>query len=695
MATNNQLFIPWREHPLQSLEDRSKVLDPLLRAMLNTRTKDREQLLLKASISSLHRMVRSTSADFAILALPDGHHKLKLRQCVIAEERPTSSPSSERLSGLVSECVEDVCLESLETFVRTLVSDKSSTPLRLWSSKITDLGAIALVGGAGSPTLEEQSIPKILENLLSCFDRICSMAGTGLDGVEKSYVLARLARLKCVRIAEDFHLDPLLLHSLPAERISALKILPIRAEAEGLVVAISDPLNTDALREFELTIGRQVKTKLVVPAADIDRIVKQLESLSYDSGLREQIHQKYGRPNQKPLDTVVESKLAAVGELVNALVARAYFAGASDIHFEPQHEYMAVRFRIDGICRLVDQLPRAVHPELINRLKVMAELDITRHSIPQDGRIEFRRYCPEIDIDLRVAIAPMRYGESVVLRIIDRTIINMSLEKLGFIDKGLETYKSWLARPHGMIIHAGPTGSGKSISLFAALAALKSTQIKIVTAEDPIEYTLEGINQLEIRPKAGLTFASALRSFVRLDPDVILLGEMRDAETAQVAFMAALAGPRLFTTLHASDSLATIPRLQQLGIDTYHIAYSLLGICAQRLLRRLCICKKQSPATDDEKMILRTYKFDDSEPIFRPGACEICDFTGFKGRIGAYELLTCTGEVQHLIASDADLREIQAGAQAAKLCTLREAALAHVIDGITAFEEVARVIGLY
>jgi type IV pilus assembly protein PilB len=689
---DGQTLFPWREDELQSLEDSSRILDPLLRAMLNNRARNRQELLLKSVTSSSQRLLKVSRAAMALIALPNDHGALEMSQSVVSDEMPDLGINAELFDSVIKKADIEFSNNGLEMLIAEL-GDKSQTPLSLLLHSETAAGSITLIRGREEPGLNEKTLRRILDNQLSCFGRVLSSAEPRLDAIERSYFLARLARLDFIRITEDYHLDPLLLRSLGAERISTLKIIPLRAEAEGLVVALADPLDTDTLREFELAIGRHVKTKLVVPPSDIERVVIQLKALSYDSVVRDEIIQKYA-PSRVQNIKVVTRKLTPISELVNVLVGQAYFSGASDIHFEPQQDHIVVRFRIDGVCRVVDKLPKAAQAELINRLKIMAGLDITVQRVPQDGRLEFRHYCPEIDIDLRLAVAPMRYGESIVMRLIDRTVISLSLEDLGYLKESLATYRTWLAKPHGMIIHAGPTGSGKSISVFAALTALKSPQIKIVTAEDPIEYTLEGINQLEVKAKAGLTFASALRSFVRLDPDIILLGEMRDAETAQVAFMAALAGPRLFTTLHANDSLAAIPRLRQLGVDTYHIAYSMLGICSQRLLRRLCICKRPAQATAEERALLKRCDFDENSPIYRPGACKTCDFTGFKGRIGAYELLTCEGEVQRLISTEAELSQIGAEARLSNSCTLIQAAVSHVVDGVTAFKEVARVIGL-
>lgn len=661
-----------------------------MRALLNERSRDRS-VALKALASSLRRLLTAFSgagARLVVSALADGDSGLKVVHAVTDRDSTKLSTAAAELKGF------ELSAAPHDSLLAELGARADGLSVVMGSAVLVGAGGfIAILGDEAGPSSEER-LGQSLENLASCMSRALRTEKQPLDEIERAYLLARLARLRFERLDDQRTLDPVLLRSLGAERISAAGIVPLRAEPEGLVVALADPLDAENLRAFELATGRQVRTRIVVPRSDVDRVVLQLKGLSYDQGVRSAVFQQYRHDPAGEQVELPESE-APITRLVVELVGRAYLSGASDIHIEPQRDALMIRFRIDGICRVVDRLPLNAHAALINRFKIMAELDIAEHRVPQDGRVVFRRYCPEMDIGLRVAIAPMSFGECAVIRIIDRSGVTLPLDQLGFSSHGLAIYRGWLERPHGMIIHAGPTGSGKSISLFAALASLNSPQIKIVTAEDPIEYSLDGINQLEIRPKAGLTFSRALRSFVRLDPDVILLGEMRDQETASAAFGASLAGPRLLTTLHANDSLAALPRLRQLGVDTYHIAYALRGICAQRLLRKLCICRREVSASDEERAHLLRFGYDGAALVYAPGACELCDFTGYKGRIGAYELLTCSGEIQRLIAQNADLSEIDRAIQKTDFCSLTEAALAHVVSGRSSFEEVRRVVGFH
>lgn len=692
LANPTSLFIPCRESPVMALEEQGRVLDPLLRVLLKERSRGR-RTIAKAAGSSLRRLLEACGGHLAALSLsaPGKESGDEGAPIIEAIAPPGSELGPEQLATLVERLSSSKDAVELARVLTETSAGDHTKPLRLLGDIHSATGRLALAGAEDCA----EPVERCLENLGSCLDRALAPDAPPLDDIERAYLLARLARLPFQRLGDGVELDPVLLRSLGAERIRDLGTVPLRAELDGLVIALTDPLDTERVRAFELSTGRQVKSRVVIPARDLERVVANLDGLSTDSGARSAVLRQYAEVRSAAPETMEDTPIA---RLVVELVGRAYLGGASDIHIEPQRDALIVRFRIDGICRVVDRLPRSVHAALLNRLKVMAGLDITEHRLPQDGRVVFRDFCPDMDIGLRVAIAPMCYGESLVLRLIDRSGTTLPMESLGFSEHGLKTYREWLARPHGMIIHAGPTGSGKSISLFAALASLQSPRIKIVTAEDPIEYTLEGINQLEVRPKAGLGFLSALRSFVRMDPDVILLGEMRDSETAEVAFSASLAGPRLLTSVHATDSLATIPRLRRLGVDTYHIAYALRGVCAQRLLRRLCLCRKAVRPSDIERALLGRFGLDlglDAEAtVYEPGACEVCDFSGYKGRIGAYELLTCHGEVQRLIARDADIATIERAILDTGFVSLLEAALAHVVSGVTSFEEVARVIGL-
>ncbi len=332
---------------------------------------------------------------------------------------------------------------------------------------------------------------------------------------------------------------------------------------------------------------------------------------------------------------------APVIQLVNHLIESAYEAGASDIHIEPAEDEVVVRSRIDGDLHVTNRFrPASLVRPIVARIKIMSQLDITEHRLPQDGRIAFKAISSRgADFDLRVAVAPCQHGEKAVLRILDKQKAVLPLEKLGFSARNLAAYRKVISAPYGMVLHAGPTGSGKSMSLYAALNEIKSPSINVQTAEDPVEYTLPGINQLQVNPEIGLTFARALRSFLRLDPDVILVGEIRDPETARTAADASLTRHPLLSTTHTNDAASAVARFTEMKIEPYLISNSLLMVCAQRLLRRLCpFCKQSCEPGPEERRLLGAGPGEEIV-LFRPRGCDACHKIGYKGRIGAYEVL--------------------------------------------------------
>lgn len=383
-------------------------------------------------------------------------------------------------------------------------------------------------------------------------------------------------------------------------------------------------------------------------------------------------------------------EIGPIIQLVNMLIVKAYGMGASDIHIEPAENDVIVRYRIDGELKIVHRLqPHGLIFPLITRLKIMSRLNIVEHRLPQDGRIVFSEFFPDMDFDLRLAIAPVNYGEKAVLRILDKKKTLLSLDKLGFSSHNLGIYREKIKTPYGMILHVGPTGSGKSMTLYAALNEVLSEKINIQTIEDPIEYTLPGISQLEVHPEIGLTFARGLRSFLRQDPDVILVGEIRDQETARIAIEASLTGHLLLSTLHTNDAPSTVIRLIEMGLDNYLLSSSLVLICAQRLLRRLCVhCREPYQATPGICLKLGA---DETQKIilYRPIGCDECEQTGYKGRTGVHELLVLNDLLRKAIndprITAEDLKKLAVAK--AGMITLYWDAMAKVVQGITSLEE--------
>lgn len=380
---------------------------------------------------------------------------------------------------------------------------------------------------------------------------------------------------------------------------------------------------------------------------------------------------------------------APIIRLVNHLFARAMDLNASDIHFEPNEDHLDVRCRVDGIMTRIERLPIKIHTAVASRLKLMARLDIGEKRLPQDGRIDSR--IGNKQLDMRVSTLPGVHGESVVLRILDRSDTAVSLQQLGMPESILGKYQQLITQPHGMILITGPTGSGKTTTLYATLEKINSEKQKIITVEDPVEYQLEGITQIQANSSIGLTFAAGLRSIVRQDPDVLMVGEIRDHETAEIAIESALTGHLVFSTLHTNDAAGAVTRLQDMGVEGYLISSSLLAIQAQRLVRRICTdCKVEQALSVDEANVLQIDAVD-YPVLYRGTGCERCGGSGYRGRIGLYELLVMSDTIRHHIASGADANIIRDQAISEGMKTLRQDALEKLAAGLTTPEEVVRV----
>jgi type IV pilus assembly protein PilB len=383
---------------------------------------------------------------------------------------------------------------------------------------------------------------------------------------------------------------------------------------------------------------------------------------------------------------------APIIQLVNRIIEDAYIAGASDIHIEPQEKELTVRYRIDGMCVEKLKLPKQVVGAMVARLKIMCNLDISERRLPQDGRIVFKKYTKKnIDIDLRVATGPMNHGEKVVMRILDKQKSTLPLPALGFSDANLQKYRDCIRQPYGMILHCGPTGSGKSMTLYSALGEVNTPDVNIQTAEDPIEYTLPGINQMQMNRQIGLTFARALRCYLRMDPDIILVGEIRDEETAGIAVEAALTGHLLVSTLHTNDAPSTVARLGEMGIEVFNISASLVCVCAQRLLRRACKnCKvKYVPEGRELDIITKALNLKEAPEIYKaaPGGCHVCGGTGYKGRVGIHELMTNSEELTEAINKEAEVAELKRVAMRNGMSTMHQDSMLKVKMGLTTMED--------
>ena len=472
------------------------------------------------------------------------------------------------------------------------------------------------------------------------------------------------------------------------------RMVPVKIEGRELIVAVADPTELSRLHAIELATGLRVKAVLAKEKEIAARIEALYGGTYTPDGTAEESAQAF--------DGIAEDEDVAhlrdmasevpVIRLVNQMLVRALESRASDVHIEPFENQLKVRYRIDGILHEVESPPRQLKGAVISRLKILAQLNIAERRLPQDGRIKTR--LGGKDIDLRIATVPTLYGESVVIRLLERGQIFTQLETLGFPPVQLARFNEMIVKPHGMILVTGPTGSGKTTTLYGALQKINDPGKKIITIEDPVEYQLAGVNQIHVKPQIGLTFANGLRSIVRQDPDVIMVGEIRDAETAEIAVQAALTGHLVFSTLHTNDAAGAISRLLEMGVQDYLLSSSLLGVLAQRLVRRLCPgCRKEVPFTGLEGVApeMALANSEALHSIWEATGCETCSGTGYLGRVGVFELLPVTADICKLINQKADANAIRNLAVQQGMRLLREDAWDKVRQGMTTLAEVVRV----
>jgi general secretion pathway protein E len=478
-----------------------------------------------------------------------------------------------------------------------------------------------------------------------------------------------------------------------AEFFKVARMAPVRLDGRELLVATTDPLDTSRLHALELAAGFRVKPVL----AKEKEIAARIEALfgngepgdSHPGGVAREIEGAVDEEDVAHLRDMASE--VPVIRLVNQILVRALESRASDVHIEPFENQLKVRYRIDGILHEVEPPPRQLKAAIISRLKILAQLNIAERRLPQDGRIKIR--LAGKDVDLRIATIPTLYGESVVIRLLERAQIFTQLDALGFPAAMLQQFNEMIAKPHGMILVTGPTGSGKTTTLYGALQKINDPGKKIITIEDPVEYQLSGVNQIQVKPQIGLSFANGLRSIVRQDPDVIMVGEIRDAETAEIAVQAALTGHLVFSTLHTNDAAGAISRLLEMGVQDYLLSSSLLGVLAQRLVRRLCVnCRKEAPFTASQISDFDwTVQGGAPGSVWEAAGCEACSGTGYLGRVGIFELLPVTSEICKVIVQRADAGSIRHLAVEQGMRLLREDGWDKVYQGVTTLAEVLRV----
>jgi general secretion pathway protein E len=491
------------------------------------------------------------------------------------------------------------------------------------------------------------------------------------------------------RITEDQFPEVMPIDKISFDFLKENLILPLSLTDNTLSVAIADPTKTDAIESLRASFDYDIKLFLARATAIAEHITK-LQS-SKDAVMQRLIE---GVAEEEPTpETVGEinylkdlAQEKGIIQLVNIIIDNAIKDNASDIHIEPEETAVRVRYRIDGILYDKETLPVKTQAAIASRIKLLSQMNIAERRLPQDGRIRGKFSGKEIDI--RVSTIPTVYGESIVMRLLDKEAAFITLEDLGFDSMLLEKYENLIKRPYGMILITGPTGSGKTTTLYASLDKINSPDKKIITIEEPVEYLLKGINQIQVKPKIGLTFAGGLRHIVRQDPDIIMVGEIRDIETAGIAIHAALTGHLLFSTLHTNDAPSAATRLIDMGVENYLVSSTLIGVMAQRLVRRICPeCKEPYKVPDDVKLELGT----DVSTLWMGKGCDYCMHTGYRGRIAIFELMEVGDEIRDLITAKATAREIKEKAVSLGMRTLREDGLEKAKKGITTVNEVLRV----
>ncbi|MGH7965953.1 MAG: type II secretion system ATPase GspE [Candidatus Binatia bacterium] len=488
-----------------------------------------------------------------------------------------------------------------------------------------------------------------------------------------------------------------LLARVPLAFAKHYQLMPLSRQNGAITVAMVNPREVAALDDLRLLLGLPVQPLIVPKPALHEALTRAYDQASQSTQelldtLDEKAFELDTADWQAPQDLLEAQDEAPIIRLVNSLFYQASKERASDIHIEPFEQELLIRFRIDGILYDVISPPKAIQPLLISRIKIMAGLNIAEKRLPQDGRIRLK--VAGRDIDIRVSVVPTAFGERVVLRLLDRSTALLGLEELGLSGRNVEIVNRLITQSHGIVLVTGPTGSGKTTTLYAALSRINTTDKNIITIEDPIEYQLRGIGQMQVNPKINLTFAAGLRSILRQDPDVIMIGEIRDAETAEIAIQAALTGHLVFSTLHTNDSFGAVSRLLDMGIEPFLVSSSLLGVMAQRLVRRVCSACRQAYTPEESEMreIGLTPETLGERPLYRVGVgCDACQNKGYRGRGGIHELLLLNDTLRTLVMQRADAATIRCAAIASSMPTLRNDGAEKALAGITTVEEVVRV----
>ena len=711
---------------IKSTPDEKQVLNNLLKVLVSKRQITEKDLgtvleitirklveLVHAQAITIYSVAKDNTVHFTNVYFSEElyHGNEELREAYLNKSERLRSITLKRGQGIVGKVI-----ESGESYIsldtqndpnfysgvdqETGFQTKSMITVPVLTDRV--IGAIQIINKnpPQSPGLFTNRDRQILEEVADYSARIIQKVhqpGIKMADTELAYYLSRLTDHEYFEIGDDFVPDEKLLNLVGEANLKKYMILPIKkAGSQSVEVAISNPVDFERIDSFRWATKLNIAKIVVAADSRISAVIESYfkhEATDIDE-VAALVGTAYADQNIEAieLEEDVDEESAPIVQLANRIIEDAYTRGASDVHVEPFERKVLVRYRVDGVCQIALKLPPNSVKALVSRLKIMAGLNIAERRLPQDGRIRFKEFTRTgIDIDLRVATGPMVYGEKVVMRILDKSGSIVELSRMGFSPHNLELYKKMIRSPYGMILHVGPTGSGKTTTLYAALNHINDPGINIQTAEDPVEYMLFGVNQMQVRREIGLTFASALRCYLRQDPDVILVGEIRDVETAEIAIEASLTGHLLFSTLHTNDAAGTVSRFLDMGIQPFLVSSSLLLVCAQRLLRRLCPkCREPYKPDAAEEEILGDLAT--TATLFRPKGCEACNGTGYRGRVGAHEILTINDAIKEAVLRVASSEEIREEAIKGGMVPIYRDSVEKAAQGITSMEEVLRIV---
>ncbi|HEU4368554.1 MAG TPA: type II secretion system ATPase GspE [Methylomirabilota bacterium] len=550
------------------------------------------------------------------------------------------------------------------------------------------LGAILVQEGLTTPDVVQRALKRAQTT-----GELIGEALIALGAVTEDDVLRALALQQNLPYMwrEELPSSVPVLKNVSAKYLRESRVCPLSIEGSVLTVASADPLNPIVADELRQATGLTVRVVVSSPAGILEAIDRTYDGAATPlQRIVEGIEEDGGGEGDEDVNTLRDMAFEApVVRLVNLLIENAISAEASDIHIEPFEDTLRIRYRVDGILYEQESPPRRLQAAVTSRIKIMAEMNIAERRLPQDGRIRVTLHGQRVDI--RVSTMPTVHGESIVMRLLQRSSVFLPLEKLGFPLDTLKRFDALIKRPHGILLVTGPTGSGKTTTLYAALDKINAPGVKIITVEDPVEYQLKGVNQIPVKPKIGLSFAQGLRHIVRQDPDVILVGEIRDLETAEIAIQASLTGHLVFSTLHTNDAPGAITRLQDMGVEPYLVASVLEGVLAQRLVRRICPSCRVPDTPSQADLDLLGVKGPVGNVLCRGKGCDECRGTGYRGRSGIYELFVIDEDARSLMLRRASTRDIRQHAVQRGMVTLRMDGWKRAVEGVTTVEEILRV----